>query len=129
MNDFKRKSIIFSWMISYVVVSLTALFVYVFSYQNLEQNIAAKHNSYNVELLNNIKIAAEGVHQNAMSTAMRVSDNSYVREVAAFSKINGEFMEKMRDVKSSLIAEHNTDMYIKDIFVYLHKSDYIIGVN
>lgn len=129
MNDFKRKSIIFSWMLSYLVVSLTAMIVYVISYHNLEKNIMEKNNSYNVELLNNIKIAAEGVQQNAMSTAMSVSNNSQVREVASYSRINGEFMEKMSDVKNSLIAEYNTDMYIDDIFVYLHNTDYIIGVN
>lgn len=129
MNKLKRKSIMFSWLISYFVISLAALIVNVASYSAFEQKISEKNNFYNLEVLNNVRQSFDNIFQNAANVAIRISNSENVQKAAACRVLDGECREYMKQVNTDLAAEQNEEMYIRDIFVWLRNTDYIVSVS
>ena len=128
MRSLKRKSIIFSWLVPFLFISLAALVINIVSYRNFDAAVIQKNNSYNLELLNNIKSSVDGIYQNAIGTIMRLTNNSVIHSAAEYTQINGECMETLLDIRTILNSELNSEMYIGNIYVYLHKSDYVIDI-
>lgn len=129
MHKLKRKSIMFSWLISYFIISLAALAVNVASYSAFEQKIAEKNNYYNLEVLNNVRQSFDNIFQNAANVAMRISNSENVQKAAACRVLDGKCREYMNQVNADLAAELNDEMYIRDIFVWLRNTDYIVGTS
>ena len=130
MGFLENKSVVFSWFLSYMLVLLLTISINLYAYMKIEENMFEQNSRYVVEILENYKQSIDNVKAFVSNTAIELSNNSDIREIALETKMFDQNMVyKTVEIREQLMNYKNLDFNFEDIYIYFHETDYIIGMN
>jgi hypothetical protein len=124
-----KKNTSTTWLISYILVLVLPIIINFFAYVQVENILLEQINEYNKQILINKHQAIDNIAEKAITIAEKTS---VLKEVEVMSKyalpLNAnEYYDISKFMNYWKYSNDLTN--IKDMYIYLPKSDYIVGIS
>lgn len=112
-------------MVMLAVVIFTNLFSYHASYQNLTKQLQR----VNTELLDNRRQRIDSMQRNFDAIMAEISKDITVQKIMENAVVDGSYLYEMLHIKERITTWMNLENSIQNLYVYFHKTNYIVDAN
>ena len=128
-NIFSRKSVSFSWFISYMVMLAVVIFTNLFSYYASYQNLTKQLQRVNTELLDNRRQRLDSMQRNFDVIMAEISSDSNLQKIMQDMSVDGSYYYDSLYIKKRISTWMRMESTITNLYVYFHRTNYIVDSN
>jgi len=122
---FNKKSISFSWFVSYILIIAIATCVNMYTYKVAKNKVFEQINAINSESLERSRIQLDNLQKSIGNLASELSFDETIHRLMEKEAVDSEFLFDVIKVKDEIGAWENLENEVERVFVYFKNTDYI----
>lgn len=123
----RKRSMILSWFVSYILILLLTLLFNLYAYTQIEDNMLHQIDVSNMELLQNRKQSIDNLQVIMHNLAAQLAHDATVQELIYQKELTEDYKYELLSVRNKIESWRYSDVEIDDIYIYFRSTDYIVG--
>lgn len=124
-KKFNKKSVAFSWFVSYILIIVVATFINMYTYYIAKEKVLSQINAINQESLERTRVQLDNLQKNIGDMATEFTRDENVRKLMARNEADSDFLYDVISLKEKITAWENLENDVERVFIYFKNTDYI----